>query len=119
MNLTTAICALRVGVMDIPATGARDHCARALAIIEAEVPAMLAALRRIIAWDDAGCDPSTKSLDAARAILTRIDGTPTGEAGTPSGGIEARDHGASAAASLSRAALIEAAGEAEAMGGEG
>lgn len=40
----------------------------------AKVPEMVAALRRVIAWDDAGCDPSRKSLDAIRALLAAIDG---------------------------------------------
>lgn len=39
-----------------------------------EAPAMAQALRRILQWIDAGCDPSRKSLENARAILSRIDG---------------------------------------------
>lgn len=42
--------------------------------IFAEAPAMVEALRRILQWIDAGCDPSRKSLENARAILSRIDG---------------------------------------------
>lgn len=34
-------------------------------------PELAAALTRIVAWIDAGCDPSTKSLDAARAALAK------------------------------------------------
>lgn len=40
----------------------------------AEAPAMVEALRRILQWINAGCDPSRKSLENARAILSRIDG---------------------------------------------
>lgn len=40
----------------------------------AEAPAMVEALRRILQWIDAGCDPSRKSLENARAILSRIEG---------------------------------------------
>lgn len=39
-----------------------------------EAPAMAEALRRILQWINAGCDPSRKSLENARAILSRIDG---------------------------------------------
>lgn len=31
------------------------------------------ALRRIVEWIDAGCDPSQHSVDAARTLLARID----------------------------------------------
>lgn len=31
------------------------------------------ALRRIVEWIDAGCDPSRHSVDASRALLARLD----------------------------------------------
>ena len=56
----------------------------------AEAPAMLSELRRIVASNFGEPRAVTVPfLDAARAILARIDGTPTGGAGTPSEGIEA------------------------------
>lgn len=51
----------------------REFDPRATAMLFKESPAMAEALRRILQWIDAGCDPSRKSLGNAREILARID----------------------------------------------
>lgn len=35
-------------------------------------PALADALRRIVEWVDSGCDPSTASIEQARAVLARL-----------------------------------------------
>jgi hypothetical protein len=53
----------------------------AIAMIESEAPAMLAALRDLVAGNYGQPSGVTvPALDPARAILARIDGTPSGEA---------------------------------------
>lgn len=86
----------------------------------AEAPAMLAALRGIMdggSWQDDGsfvyypptdCPDDEGSIGECGAILARIDATPTAQ---PAGD----DPAITAAANLSRAALVEAAGEALAL----
>lgn len=72
----------------------------------AEAPAMLAALRNLLPLWSSGIDEPWVS--DARAILSRIDGAPTAQ---PAGD----DPAVTAAANLSRTALVEAAGEALAL----
>lgn len=43
----------------------------------AAAPDLLEALQRIVAWADAGCDPSSKSIEAARALIKRVTGERT------------------------------------------
>lgn len=81
----------------------------------AEAPAMLAALREtlrdldaVTGIDDHGSDTIGCIENRIRAILSRIDGAPTAQ---PAGD----DPAITAAANLSRAALVEAAGEALAL----
>lgn len=82
----------------------------AAAIVEA--PAMLAALREAVARVTLANSEGSPILSAwlpdAAAILSRIDGAPTAQ---PAGD----DPAITAAANLSRAALVEAAGEALAL----
>lgn len=91
----------------------------AAAIVEA--PAMLAALRDLMAFAPKQSSewfrnslsgqhlaPEAELWECAAAILARIDGTPTAQ---PAG----NDPAITAAANLSRAALVEAAGEALAL----
>lgn len=40
----------------------------------AAAPELLEALKRIIEWDDTGCDPSRAVLRAARAIIAKAEG---------------------------------------------
>ena len=40
----------------------------------AAAPAMLAALERVAAWIDAGCNPSAKSIEAMRAAIAQAKG---------------------------------------------
>ena len=73
--LQTAIDALGVAVTCIEATGARDHAARCLAVVQTEVHAMLAALRDALAASDANCgDSLMNALCEARDIIARIEG---------------------------------------------
>lgn len=37
----------------------------------AAAPDLLASLRRIVSWIDAGCDPSSKSIEEARAAIAK------------------------------------------------
>ena len=81
----------------------------------AEAPAMLAALRKFTSDNRADNDGNTVAFlvpvadyEAARAILARIDGAPTAQ---PAGD----DPAITAAANLSRAGLVKAAGEALAL----
>ena len=78
----------------------------------AEAPAMLAALREAVARVTLANSEGEPILSAwlpdAAAILSRIDGTPTAQ---PAGD----DPAVTAAANLSRTALVEAAGEALAL----
>ena len=83
-----------------------------------EAPAMLAALRNLLSdmetvgcidfYDQDLCQGVGGAVSDARAILSRIDGAPTAQ---PAGD----DPAITAAANLSRAALVEAAGEALAL----
>lgn len=48
--------------------GAADAC------LVAAAPELLAALEQIAKWVDCGCDPSRKSMDAARAAIAKAKG---------------------------------------------
>lgn len=47
---------------------------RANARLIAAAPELLAALKRIVEWDDADCDASLASINAARAVITKAEG---------------------------------------------
>ena len=93
----------------------------------AEAPAMLEALRGIMdggSWQDDGSFvyyPPTDApedggaIDDASAILARIDGTPTAQPAGAIGEAGPDDAAVIAAANLSRAGLVNAAREAEAL----
>lgn len=40
----------------------------------AAAPELLEACKRLVAWVDAGCDPSRQSLNAARAAIAKAEG---------------------------------------------
>jgi hypothetical protein len=51
-----------------------DASHQAAANLANAAPAMLAALQRVAAWIDAGCDPSRKSIEAVRAAIAAATG---------------------------------------------
>ena len=92
----------------------RDECSAAAEALET-FPAMLAALREtlrdldaVTGVDDHGSDTIGCMENRIRAILSRIDGAPTAQ-------LAGDDPAITAAANLSRAGLVEAAGEALAL----
>lgn len=59
---------ISLSVADV-ATNSNDN-----ANLIAAAPELLEALKRIIEWDDTGCDPSRAVLQAARAIIAKAEG---------------------------------------------
>ena len=55
-------------------SGSSPNEAVANARLIAAAPELLEALHRIVEWVDAGCDPSQKSIEAARAALAKAEG---------------------------------------------
>lgn len=64
-----------VTVAEVSRAWKDDAEARADANLIAAAPDLLAALSRLVEWIDCGCDPSSKSLDSARAAIAKARGT--------------------------------------------